>query len=205
MDRHPLDRRDSQSVAKVAGERRNQDTGGSLRPDTGSRQAAGTAFDAPGKKDTGSRAAVAGPSSDKSSKERPAIAAAMPGFHPRFFGRRTVRVNWFGLPSLARPRLLLSRRHLGVFLRGSGGDKVVFFRLTGHTGAVSSVAFSPNSVLIAAGSSDKSIMVWDPASGLLRQTLTGKSEPVYSIAFEPNGKNLRLGRKRRHHCHPRYR
>jgi WD40 repeat protein len=168
---------------------------GGLRPDTGSRQAAGTAFDAPGKKDTGSRAAVAGPSSDKSSKERPAIAAAMPRVSPAVFWPADRQGQLVRLAIAGAAAVVLLGVIFGVFLRGSGGDESRLLSLTGHTGAVSSVAFSPNSVLIAAGSSDKSIMVWDPASGLLRQTLTGESEPVYSIAFEPNGKNLVSGGK----------
>jgi len=168
---------------------------GGSRADTGSRQAAAAVVDAAGKKDTGSRVAVATATPDKTSKERFSIAAAVPhvssgAFWPADRQGQIVRLAIAGAVALAVLVVIF-----GVFLRGGGGNEDRLLTLTGHTGPVSSVAFSPNSALIAGGSSDKSVMIWDPASGLLHQTLTGESEAVYSIAFERNGKRIVSGGK----------
>ncbi|KAL4750011.1 WD40-repeat-containing domain protein [Aspergillus terricola var. indicus] len=47
--------------------------------------------------------------------------------------------------------------------------------LEGHSAGVWSVAFSPDGKQLASGSSDKTIKLWDPATGDLQQTLEGHS------------------------------
>ncbi|KAF8583889.1 WD40 repeat-like protein, partial [Ramaria rubella] len=59
--------------------------------------------------------------------------------------------------------------------------------MVGHTAAVSSVVFSPDGTCIASGSYDKTIRLWDAASGMHLNTLTGHSDWVLSVAFSPNG------------------
>jgi RNA polymerase sigma factor (sigma-70 family) len=61
--------------------------------------------------------------------------------------------------------------------------------LQGHGGQVSRVAFSPNGKLLASGSRDKSVLVWDVAAGVSLHTLTCGGE-VLAIAFTPDGKTL---------------
>ena len=62
--------------------------------------------------------------------------------------------------------------------------------LEGHSGAVYSNAFSHDSKLLASASRDKTIKVWDAATGVLLQTLKGHSDKVNSIAFSHDSKLL---------------
>lgn len=58
-------------------------------------------------------------------------------------------------------------------------------RLQGHTGWVTSLAFTLDGKLLTSGSNDKTIRVWDVASGCELLRLQGHEEPVTSVAFAP--------------------
>lgn len=61
---------------------------------------------------------------------------------------------------------------------------------------VTTVAISPDCLLVAAGSLDKSVRVWNIHSGNLVERLEGPDghkDSVYSVAFSPNGKDLVSG------------
>lgn len=58
---------------------------------------------------------------------------------------------------------------------------------------VTSVAISPDSRLVAAGSLDKVVRVWDAFTGQLLERLEGHKDSVYSVAFMPDGKTLVSG------------
>ncbi|KAJ5471551.1 hypothetical protein N7530_008908 [Penicillium desertorum] len=68
-----------------------------------------------------------------------------------------------------------------------------FQALEGHSDWVSSVAFSPQGGLLASGSYDKTIRIWDTATGALRLILNGHLGLVESVAFSPDGQRLVSG------------
>jgi hypothetical protein len=65
--------------------------------------------------------------------------------------------------------------------------------LSGHTSLVNSVAFSPDGRLLASGSADKTIKLWEVATGSLVRTLSGHTDSVSSVAFSPDGRLLASG------------
>ncbi|RYP09775.1 hypothetical protein DL765_008331 [Monosporascus sp. GIB2] len=65
--------------------------------------------------------------------------------------------------------------------------------LEGHKDSVLSVAFSHDSKLLASGSDDWTIKIWDTATGSLQQTLEGHEDWVMSVAFSHNSKLLASG------------
>ncbi|MDE7226925.1 MAG: caspase family protein [Treponemataceae bacterium] len=63
----------------------------------------------------------------------------------------------------------------------------------GHSDSVYSVAWSPDGKYIASGSGDKSIKIWDAATGKELRTLEGHLKDVYSVAWSPDGKHIASG------------
>ena len=61
--------------------------------------------------------------------------------------------------------------------------------LKGHAGGVR-LAFSPTGEMIASGGEDKSINLWDLASGKCLLTLTGHADRIRLVLFSPNGRTL---------------
>jgi glucose repression regulatory protein TUP1 len=55
---------------------------------------------------------------------------------------------------------------------------------------VTSIAISADSRLIAAGSLDRIVRIWDALNGTLLEKLEGHKDSVYSVAFMPDNKTL---------------
>jgi WD40 repeat protein len=65
--------------------------------------------------------------------------------------------------------------------------------LGGHANSVNAVSFSPNGKLLATGSFDNTVKLWDTSTGKEIKTLTGHTNSVNAVSFSPNGKLLATG------------
>ena len=66
--------------------------------------------------------------------------------------------------------------------------------LTGHTGHVHDLAFSPDGMRIASASFDNTIRVWDVSSGVpLLAPLEGHAEFIFAVAFSADGRQIVSG------------
>ena len=65
--------------------------------------------------------------------------------------------------------------------------------LGGHTGGVTSVAFSSDGTMLASGSEDETVKLWAVATHTNIATLRGHTDGVWSVAFSPDGKMLASG------------
>ncbi|KAF4230403.1 hypothetical protein CNMCM6457_005979 [Aspergillus fumigatiaffinis] len=106
------------------------------------------------------------------------------------------RILW--LPPNYRPSCLAF--NAGILALGhASGPKVEEKRspelqtLEGHSHWVWSVAFSQDGQLLASGSEDKTIKLWDPTTGALKHTLEGHSDSVWSVAFSQDRQLLASG------------
>lgn len=63
----------------------------------------------------------------------------------------------------------------------------------GHTSFVGPVAISPDGKTLASGSCDRTVKLWDVATGQERATLQGHTKSVEAVAFSPDGKIVASG------------
>lgn len=82
-------------------------------------------------------------------------------------------------------------------LRDPSRPRLLDSRLTGHTGAIFAVTFSPDGNTLVTGSADQTVRLWDvtdfanPRS--LGQPLTGPQDRVLAVEFSPDGNTLAAG------------
>jgi WD40 repeat protein len=77
--------------------------------------------------------------------------------------------------------------HLGrVHAIEAGGQRLgVPLVLTGHSGSVQAVAFSPDGALVVTASLDRSVKVWSAAEGKLQRSLGQHTDAIQALAFRP--------------------
>ena len=65
--------------------------------------------------------------------------------------------------------------------------------LHGHSNSVYALSFSPDGSRLASGSGDKTLKLWDVATGVPIATLEGHTHSITSLSFSPNGSRLASG------------
>ena len=65
--------------------------------------------------------------------------------------------------------------------------------LMGHDGSVRCAVFSPDGSLIASGSEDHTVRIWDSATGKQSAVLRSHDDTVFGVAFSPDGRLVASG------------
>ena len=106
-----------------------------------------------------------------------ALAGAPGGFRPPVLGSDGKEYT---------PSAIVARRQASKWPRPEWHPPWKLYRVvSGHMGWVRSVAFEPGNEWFCTGSADRTIKVWDLASGQLKLTLTGHIEQVTGLAVSP--------------------
>jgi WD40 repeat protein len=91
---------------------------------------------------------------------------------------------------------------LGLALLAGGaqdaGAPLPMLDTGGHMAKINGIAFTPDGRQLVSASNDKTIRVWELASGKTVRTIRGESAPglagmVYAMALSPDGKWLAAG------------
>jgi WD40 repeat protein len=73
-------------------------------------------------------------------------------------------------------------------------DPLISWRLSGHVGDILSLAFNQDSEMLASGSKDNTVILWDVNNHQpIGQPLSNHTDSVNSVVFSPNGKAVASG------------
>ncbi len=94
--------------------------------------------------------------------------------------------------TIAGPRFDYQRSHQIILWDTQNGN--IKQRLIGHSDEVDAVAFSPNGKLLASGSYDKTVKIWNAETGKLEKTFQ-TSQSVETVSFSPDSTIIRSADK----------
>lgn len=89
-----------------------------------------------------------------------------------------------------RSLLLQGGWRVPLGIAAPGGHRPEILTQTGHSGTVTSVAVSPDGRYAATGSQDKTVILWDMATGRQLRRFAGHTDEIIQVAFSPNGEEI---------------
>ena len=92
-------------------------------------------------------------------------------------------------------RLISGSDDFTMFMWDPIHSKKPICRMTGHKQLINQVAFSPNGLLVASASFDKSVKIWNGITGKYIGTLRGHVGSVYQISWSADSRLLMSGSK----------